>query len=263
ESDQRQVHGVQHQLDAHEHHDRVAPYQHTNSTDREQQRGQQQIVRGCHWSRSPSSPGSSATDPDRSPISACGSGAASTPATRHRSASRLLTEVDSISSDNDSGATEPSGNSAGVATEFCVANTPSPGFGEGRSYWPRQRASTRSRCVGFPALLCRLVKANTIAPIAAVISRAEVSSNGKRYSVKINRPRPPAPPPSGAAGSSGAAGRMSSSERASAPAIRPASPTPRTAPASRCPRNTSTTESELSLPTSMSTNRNSIMTAPV
>src|SRR5699024_10305186 len=69
ESDQRQVHGVQQQLDAHEHHDRVAPYQHTNSTDREQQRGQQQIVRGCHWSRSPSSPGSSATDPDRSPIS--------------------------------------------------------------------------------------------------------------------------------------------------------------------------------------------------
>jgi hypothetical protein len=80
-------------------------------------------------------------------------------------------------SDSDSRATVPSGSRAGVATELPVANTPGPGSGDIRS--PRIRASTRSRWVGRLAR-SRLVKASTIAPTAAVMSSAEVSSNGKR-----------------------------------------------------------------------------------
>src|SRR6185312_5781494 len=40
EGDQRQVHRVEHQLHAHEHHDGVAPDQHADRADAEQQRGQ-------------------------------------------------------------------------------------------------------------------------------------------------------------------------------------------------------------------------------
>jgi hypothetical protein len=45
----------------------------------------------------------------------------------------------------DSGAIEPSGSSAGTATELPVANTPGPGSGEIRSCSPRSRASTVAR----------------------------------------------------------------------------------------------------------------------
>lgn len=107
------------------------------------------------------------------------------------------------------------------------------------------------------------MKASTIAPSAAVISRAEVSSNGNRYCVKISRPSPPAAPPAGVYGSSGAAGVTFTSERNNPAAISAASPMPSSVAAIRCPRSTSTTESELSRPTSISTNRNSIMIAPV
>src|SRR6478735_8623724 len=54
EGDQREVRGVQHQLDAHEHHDRVAAGEHADAADREQDRGQNQERCRAHAS-SPSS----------------------------------------------------------------------------------------------------------------------------------------------------------------------------------------------------------------
>src|SRR4051812_9839252 len=48
EGDQRQVHRVEHQLDAHEHDDGVAPHQHPDGADGEQDRGQHQVVRDGH-----------------------------------------------------------------------------------------------------------------------------------------------------------------------------------------------------------------------
>src|SRR5689334_14516897 len=51
EGDQREVRGVQHQLDAHEHHDRVAAGEHPDAADREQDRGQHQERCCAHaWS---------------------------------------------------------------------------------------------------------------------------------------------------------------------------------------------------------------------
>src|SRR3954447_11104802 len=50
EGDQRQVHGVQHQLDAHEDDDGVAPHEHTDGTDREQRGGEHQVVGRAHVS---------------------------------------------------------------------------------------------------------------------------------------------------------------------------------------------------------------------
>src|SRR5947209_5623348 len=48
EGDERQVYRVEHQLDAHEHDDRVAPQQHTRSADGEQQCGEVQVVLRVH-----------------------------------------------------------------------------------------------------------------------------------------------------------------------------------------------------------------------
>src|SRR4051794_17162402 len=48
EGDQGQVHRVEHQLDAHEHDDRVAPHQHADGADGEQDRGQHQVVGDGH-----------------------------------------------------------------------------------------------------------------------------------------------------------------------------------------------------------------------
>ena len=81
--------------------------------------------------------------------------------------------------------------------------------------------------------------------------------------MKISPPRPwtlsvlPAPP------ASSPTGVTAVSERAIAATSSPASPIPSSAPTNRCPRSSSTTASELSRPTSISTNRNSIITAPV
>src|SRR5918998_4520750 len=44
ERDQRQVHRVEHQLDAHEDDDRVAPHEDAHSADREQDRGEHEVV---------------------------------------------------------------------------------------------------------------------------------------------------------------------------------------------------------------------------
>ena len=74
----------------------------------------------------------------------------------------------------------PSGSSAGVATESWVANTPGPGSGCGRPDRTRSRESVRCprRSPGSSSTC-----ASTIAPTAAVMSSAEVSSNANRYLV--------------------------------------------------------------------------------
>src|SRR5690606_26418681 len=46
EGDEREVAGVEHELDAHEHHDRVPPGQHADGPDREQQPRQDEVMRG-------------------------------------------------------------------------------------------------------------------------------------------------------------------------------------------------------------------------
>jgi len=92
------------------------------------------------------------------------------------------------------------------------------------------------------------------------MSRAAVTSNGKTYLVKIKVASPrtlltPYPVPAGAAG-----------PIAACPTMRPSStsrPIPATPAASRCPGMVSRMESLADTPTIMSTNRNSISTAPV
>ena len=82
-------------------------------------------------------------------------------------------------SESEPGATEPSGSSAGTATELAVANTPGPGSGATWSRSPRSRSITIVRCPRLAAArVCEY--ASSIAPSAAVISSAEVSSNGSR-----------------------------------------------------------------------------------
>src|SRR5882757_8788434 len=145
EGDQGEVHRVQHQLDAHEHHDGVAAHQHPDRADGEQQRGQQQVIsRGHRWFSPVSSGFVSAVSVARPPVSACASWVGS---------SGSSTGADSMSSDSDSGAIEPSGSSAGVATELAVAKTPGPGSGEIRACSPRSRASTVARWPRLAAAL--------------------------------------------------------------------------------------------------------------
>src|SRR5665811_22940 len=85
----------------------------------------------------------------------------------------------------DSRDVEPSGSRAGMSTALCRAYVPGPGSGVGRPLATRRRASTR--WVGFGVVRSRW--ASTIAPSAAVISRALVISNGKTYLVKISTAR--------------------------------------------------------------------------
>ena len=75
---------------------------------------------------------------------------------------------------------------AGMSTALCSAYT--PGGGSGWT-WPLSilRRAT-SRCVGLGEVRSRC--ASTIAPSAAVISRALVTSNGNTYVVKISCARP-------------------------------------------------------------------------
>src|SRR3954453_15096771 len=49
EGDECEVRGVEHQLDAHEHDDRVAPRQHAHAADREQDPGEDDVRRDVHW----------------------------------------------------------------------------------------------------------------------------------------------------------------------------------------------------------------------
>ena len=150
----------------------------------------------------------------------------------------------------------PSGSSAGKSTALCRAYTPGPGSGVGCP--PATRCFDMSRWVSLGAMRSRW--ASTIAPSAAVISRAAVASNGNTYLLKISCARPwmfavPYWAPAGAAGPITACPTMRASSTSRAI---PATPAP-----SRCPGMFSLSESTALTPTIMSTNRNSISTAPV
>ena len=139
-------------------------------------------------------------------------------------------------------------------------STPSgPGSVEGRS--PRNLARESSRCD------CRLpgsrsMCASTMAPTAAVISSALVTSKASSYRENSSPAMAWMLPSAPWAPSRPVTGRSRVARAIPAP-TRPAKPTPSTVAAMRCPRSVSTTESEESRPTSMSTNRNRIMIAPV
>src|SRR5919112_1069019 len=164
EGDEGEVGRVEHELDAHEYDDRVAPQQEGRGADREQDRRQVQVGVQAHR-RPPSSTSSSirATAASYSPAGRTCSRARST-------------------RDTDSSLGVPSGSSAGVSTALCRAKTP----GAGRpvcSRPSRNRCSARSRWV--TRSLSRSRWASTMAPIAAVISSALVTSNAQTYWVKI------------------------------------------------------------------------------
>src|SRR5262249_49639209 len=147
-------HRVEHQLDAHEDDDRVLAHQDADRTDGEQRRGEHQVVGGGH-SSSPSPAGR-----------AC--------SVRYCSSPPETPDM------TDSSEIEPSGSRAGVPIASWLESTPGPGSGWGRPERIRARAS--AFCVGFGS--SRSTWASTIAPIAATISSAEVSSKAIRYLVK-------------------------------------------------------------------------------
>src|SRR3954468_23970323 len=249
ERDQGQVHRVEHQLDAHEHDDGVAPDEDADGADREQDRSEHEVP-GQHHRRSPPFSGAGS----RVPSAASGEPSCSRPVGRGIwSGSWGSRPVASESSE-----TRPSGRIAGTATELARANTPGPGSVPCRSvrkraressFWLRRLPGSRSMC------------ASTIAPTAAVISRALVTSNASRYLVKSSSAsagRFPAPP----LAFTPVTGRSWVARAMPAP-TRPAKPMPRMIAATRWPRRASTTESDESRPTSISTKRKRIMIAPV
>src|SRR5262245_61153462 len=112
ERDEGQVHGVQHQLDAHEHHERVPADENADAADHEQYRGERDIVRRAyHRSSESSEPGSAARSEAARPESTTSPPMASSRAIA-RLASTPLTDSRDI---------EPSGSRAGVSTELCSA----------------------------------------------------------------------------------------------------------------------------------------------
>src|SRR3954447_6859420 len=239
ERDEREVGRVEHQLDAHEHDDRVAAQQEGRGADREQDRRQVQVRVQAHR-RPPCSTSSSirATAASYSPAGRTCSRARST-------------------RDTDSSLGVPSGSSAGVSTALCRAKTP----GAGRpvcSRPSRNRRSARSRWVTLAWIRSRW--ASTIAPIAAVISSALVTSNAHTYWVKILPAMPTTLPSAFASVSPTGLAKVT---EPTAVMIRTPSPRASSRPTQRWPAIVSTSESAESTPTSMSTKRNSIMTAPV
>src|SRR6478672_2089878 len=127
EGDQREVRGVEHQLHAHEHHDRVAPGEDPDTADREQDRREHDVRRDAHrWSSSVAAgagPWPGAVWPARerwtSLMSAASAGA---DRTVPRAGSTRETEAsDAV----------PSGSRAGVSTALWRANTPGGGSGPG------------------------------------------------------------------------------------------------------------------------------------
>jgi hypothetical protein len=124
---------------------------------------------------------------------------------------------------------------------------------------PLKRARDSSFCVAF--LVTRSRCASTIAASAAVMSSAEVISKANTYLVNSCRASERMLPPCPVAAARPASGANTRLPMASTISV--TKPSPAIAAQNRCPRIVSTSESELSTPTSMSVNRNSIMTAPV
>src|SRR5215469_1506728 len=254
EGNKRQVDRVQHEFYAHEDDQGVAADQHAHRADHEQDHGKRHEVCWAHGrasSRSgPDSVRSGAVPSASVPLpgGSCSAGDGLCPSRPPlaRAMTGLTESWDGV----------PSGSSAGKSTALCRAKTPGPGSGVGCSLSTRCR--DRSRWVGLGARRSRW--ASTMAPSAAVISSAAVASNGNTYVVKIRRAMPctlrvPYRAVAGAAGPIAACPtiRASSTNRA----------IPATAAPSRCPGMFSCSESLALTPTIMSTNRNSISTAPV
>ncbi len=134
-----------------------------------------------------------------------------------------------------------------------------PGAGSGGTWMlSATRWAASSRWV-FGAFTCsRWV--STMAPIAAVISSAPVTSKAHTYLVKISRARPWTLP---SALASPRPAKVSSLALAIPATISTPKPRPQSAAANRWPFNCSFSESALVTPTSITTNRKSIMIAPV
>ena len=144
EGHEGQVDGVEHQLDAHEDQDRVAPQQHADRADAEQQRGEEQVVGRRSWPA-----------PSGSPIVGCVGAAARATLSERRGCRRAAAPAS---------ATQlrwrrRRGRAAGTGGRGEPARGPSPA-GSARS-------GRRSLC------------ASTIAPSAAVMSSALVTSKAK------------------------------------------------------------------------------------
>ena len=163
--------------------------------------------------------------------------------------------------ESDASETLPSGSSAGVPTALCRAKTPGGGSGprcRPVSAYARTRSAASWAWLGFGVSRSRC--ASTIAPTAAVISSAEVTSKAKTY--RENRML---------ASASMLPSLLTSERPTTVPRESWPTPTTRVTPRispprianSRWPRIVSTTESEASTPTSISTKRNSIRIAPV
>ncbi|CAM5481094.1 hypothetical protein SAURM35S_00112 [Streptomyces aurantiogriseus] len=144
-----------------------------------------------------------------------------------------------------------------MSTALCRAYT--PGAGSGGTFVPsRTRCSASSRWVLARSVRSRWV--STMAPTAAVMSRAPVISKAKTYLVKIRAARPSTLPPALASA------RPLNSVREALPipaTRRMPKPRPQTRASQRWPLMVSFRESAAVTPTSITTNRNSIMIAPV
>src|SRR3954470_17568406 len=229
ERDQREIDRVEHQLDAHEDHDGVAADEHTRRADREQEGRQIQVVIGTHDSSSRVSTRGRAPE-----IS--------------RYSGTLVV------------ATLPSGSSAGVSIASWSAYTPGPGRGAIPAPPVATRSRMRSSCVRRGVTRSRW--ASTMAPRPAVISRALVASNAKTY--LLNRSSAIATTlPLSASAPATPFGWKLPRVPARATTSSAAKPSPTAIAATRCPRSVSTSESVVSTPMSISTNRNNISTAPV
>src|ERR1035441_6286709 len=168
ERDERQVARVQHQLYAHEHDDGVAPHQHADGTDHEQDHGQGHVVDRAHESALPVCPDGAGSRSLLSAVIASGSFPGRTicaASVTLRGASTGLTDRSEV---------VPSGSRAGRSAASCSAYTPGDGSG---AIWPLASLRPAStRCVGRGTGRSRC--ASTIAPSAAVMSSAPVTSNG-------------------------------------------------------------------------------------
>src|SRR3984957_10333760 len=168
EGHEREVDRVEHELDAHENHHCVAPPQDTHRADHEQDHSERHEVPGTHQA-SPSWP--------ELPPGSPGPAALRIAAVLLPSSVRRWSGVSGtpwMADGTEASSGVPSGSRAGMSTALCRAYVPGPDSGAG---WPLDtRSRDRSRWVSLGVRRSRC--ASTMAPSAAVISRALVTSNG-------------------------------------------------------------------------------------
>src|SRR3954451_11535270 len=201
EGDEGQVRRVEHELDAHEHDDRVAPDEHGAGADGEEQRGQVQPPDQAHrgpparvrtepaarsgpsprpgvpappWAPTPVALGPDSPTAPRSSPSGSSSSVTVVPTSPLSSSVGRICPRAVSTRETDSSLGVPSGSRAGMSTALCRAKT--PGAGSGALIGPSLiRRSESSRWVGLAMRRSRC--ASTMAPRAAVMSSAPVTSN--------------------------------------------------------------------------------------